>query len=437
MESVMINVATHFDLRSIGEGAPESHLSFAQMRSIVEQALLPILPGSRVLAIISDKTRDDNTPELLPVAAELLAARGVEAFDALVAQGTHGKMTASEKDAKVGARDGVRPHGLGRIFDHSWDDADELVALGELTAERVRSLTGGLLHGSVPVRLNRLLAPGVYDTVLVFGATVPHEVAGFAGGAKYFFPGVAGAELTHATHWLGALSGIENTIGKIETPVRALIEAASDFVSAQVISLNSVVTRGNDDTLRTHALFAGDIRESFRRAAEVSRQVHIKYTNRIYRRVVALLDEHYDDLWVGGKASYKLGGIIEPGGELLIYAPHLACVSETHGAVIERHGYQPLERVRELVASSGELQTNLCVAAHLTHVAYAGRTDERGRTVPRYRITLASQLDEATCARLNLGYADYRTFSLADFTSDDDTLVVERAGRDLYLVKPV
>ena len=40
-----------------------------------------------------------------------------------------------------------------------------------------------------------------------------------------------------------------------------------------------------------------------------------------YKRVVALLDEHYDELWVGGKASYKLGGIIEEGGELIIYAP--------------------------------------------------------------------------------------------------------------------
>jgi lactate racemase len=52
----------------------------------------------------------------------------------------------------------------------------------------------------------------------MFGAGVPHEVAGFTGGAKYFFPGVAGPELTHTTHWLGALAGIENIIGEIETP---------------------------------------------------------------------------------------------------------------------------------------------------------------------------------------------------------------------------
>jgi nickel-dependent lactate racemase len=257
-----------------------------------------------------------------------------------------------------------------------------------------------------------------------------------AGGAKYFFPGVAGPDLTHATHWLGALASIEKVIGRVETPTRHMIEAAADFVLARIVSLNSVMTRTDDNRLRTHALFAGDVREAFRRAAEVSRQVHIKYTGRKYKRVVALLDEHYDELWVGGKASYKLGGIIDEGGELIIYAPHLRAISETHGLLIEKYGYAPLDRVREMVALSTELQANLAVAAHLAHVSYAGHRDEKGRVVPRFRITMAAALDEATCARVNLGFMDQRQFRREDYDSDPDTLVVERAGRDLYLVKP-
>jgi len=181
-------------------------------------------------------------------------------------------------------------------------------------------------------------------------------------------------------------------------------------------------------------LFAGDFREAFRRAADVSCQVHIKYTGRKYRRVVALLDEHYDELWVGGKASYKLGGIIEESGELIIYAPHLRAISETHGRLIEKYGYAPLDRVREMVALSSELQNNLAVAAHLAHVSYAGQRDESGRVIPRYRITLASALDEETCRRVHLGFIDYREFRREDYEDDVDTLVVERAGRDLYLV---
>ena len=88
---------------------------------------------------------------------------------------------------------------------------------------------------------------------------------------------------------------------------------------------------------------------------------------------VAILDEYYEDLWLGGKASYRLGNVIEPGGEMIIYAPRLRCISETHGEAIEKFGgYAPLENVKELVAASGELQANLCVAAHLAHVSYAG-----------------------------------------------------------------
>jgi len=395
---------------------------------IVEQALDVVQPGERVLAIIPDKTRDDNTHLLFPIANDFLTKRDVAAFDALVAQGTHPPMSESQKRLKIGNTDFH-----GRVFDHRWDSPDDLITIGELSAEMVRELTGGLIEHAVPVSINKLLAPGTYTTVLVFGATVPHEVAGFAGGAKYFFPGIAGPELTHTTHWLGALAGIENIIGQVETPIRRLIEAATDLIAARIISLNTVVSRQANELI-THALFAGDIREAFRRAAEVSRQVHIRYTGRKYQRVVALLDPHYDELWVGGKASYKLGAIIEEGGELIIYAPHLTRLSETHGALIEKYGYAPLESVRDMLGVSQELRENLCIAAHLAHVAYAGRLDERGRVVPRYNITMATGLDEETCKRVNLGYLDYRTFDYEALRSDPDTFVVKDAGRDLYVV---
>ena len=416
---------------TIGRGAPELDLTPDELRDIVQQGLLSIAPGARVLAILPDKTRDDNTDVLFPAAAQFLASRQVAAFDALIAQGTHVPMTAAEKLAKVGMLSGLT--NVGAIYDHQWDVPDELVNIGELSAEQVQKITGGLLHKAVPITLNKLITN--YDTILVFGATVPHEVAGFAGGGKYFFPGIAGPELTHNTHWLGALVTIEKTIGVIETPTRHMIEAAVDLVPAQIISLNSVITRGDDERLRTHALFVGNIKQVFRQAAEVSRQIHIKFTHRQYKRVVALLDEHYDEMWVGGKASYRIGAIIEPGGELIIYAPHLKHVSETHGHAIEKYGYHPLEKVIELVEQHEELRNNLAVAAHLAHVSYGSRKDEAGNILPRFKITLATALDETTCQRINLGYLDHRTFKREDYEDNPDTLIVERAGRDLYLVE--
>ena len=404
-------------------------MDLPSLTAIIQQALEVIQPGERVLAIIPDKTRDDNTHLLFPVANEFLNKRGVASFDALVAQGTHPPMSQSQKLSKIGVA-----NFSGQIFDHRWDEPEELITLGELSSETVCDLTGGLIDQAVPVSINKLLAPGIYDTVLVFGATVPHEVAGFAGGAKYFFPGVAGPELTHTTHWLGALAGIENIIARVDTPTRRLIEAAAELIHARIISLNTVVSRELDGELVTYALFAGEIREAFRRAAEVSRQVHIRYTGRKYKKVIALLDPHYDELWVGGKASYKLGAIVEEGGELIIYAPQLTKISETHGALIEKYGYAPLEVVRDMLGVSQELRENLCIAAHLAHVAYAGRLDDQGKVVPRYKTTMASGLDEETCRRVNLGYIDHRSFDYESMRSDPDTLIVENAGRDLYQV---
>jgi nickel-dependent lactate racemase len=416
----------------VGRGGATVSLSGEELRAIVAEALADIEPGERVLAIIPDKTRDDNTDQLVPFAAEILAQKKIARFDALIAQGTHGPMSENEKREKLGWSK-IEPDNIGSIFDHRWDRDDELATLGELSAALIAELTDGLMHESVQVRINALLSPGRYDTVLVFGATMPHEVAGFAGGAKYFFPGVAGPELTHLTHWLGALATVENVIGRIETPTRRVIEAAAALVPGRIISFTSVSTR-NSAGLRTHALFAGDIYEAFRRAAKVSSEVHIKHIGRKYQRVVALLDRHYDELWVGGKASYKLGSIIEVGGELIIYAPQLNQLSATHGHLIEKYGYAPLEQVREMVAGSDELRANLCVAAHLAHVSYGSARDAAGQLGPRYRITLASAVSEAACHRVNLGFLDHRGVNVEDYRADPDTLVVENAGRDLFLV---
>jgi nickel-dependent lactate racemase len=414
----------------IGEGSRHSNLGRPALRDIVARSLDAIPEGSRIIAIIPDKTRDDITSVLLPMAIDELASKRLSRFEVLVAQGTHAAMTDAEKNAKAGrevwadwARDAV-------IHDHKWSDPHELIELGEIGAETVSALTEGAYAESVKVNINRRLSPANCDFVLIFGAVLPHEVAGFAGGAKYLFPGVSGRELTNVTHWIGALAGIENVIGRVETPVRRMIETAADMIPARIVCFSSVVARDDDGVTKTHGLFGGDLRESFRAAAAVSKEIHIRRTARKYRRVVALLDSHYDELWTGGKASYKLGGIIEDGGELIIHAPQITEFSRTHGAGIERFGYAPIERIRELVETSPDLAKDLCVAAHLAHVAYGSRP-EGGQ---RFRITLSSGISRERCESANLSYADPSEFDIESYRGDADTLIVERAGRDLYLV---
>jgi lactate racemase len=415
-----------FQPKIYGKGSAESVLSVAELRVIVENSLDQISSGSKILAVIPDTSRDDNTHILYPLIVEIFEKKGVAKFDALVAQGTHPPISEPEKLSKIGLE-----KFSGKIFDHEWNNAEKLCLVGTISAEKVAEITNGSYSQSIDLTINKLILE--YDVILILGATVPHEVAGFSGGAKYFFPGISGADLTNATHWIGALAGITNIIGQVETPIRNLIETAADFVNAEIINFSSVCTRNSDNLLQTHALFVGDFRRSLRKAIEVSRKLHIKFVEKKYKLVVAILDELYTELWTGGKASYKLGGIIEDGGELIIYAPHLTQISGTHGEIIESFGYAPIETVKELVENSVELQQNLCVAAHLAHVSYAGLRENQ--KLPKYQITLATRINSIACEKVNLNYLDFTQFQIEDYLNDSDTLIVENAGRNLYLLK--
>jgi hypothetical protein len=56
-----------------GKGHPDFDLRPSDLREILSEGLFTISRGSSVLAIVADKTRDDNTDVLFPLAAQILA----------------------------------------------------------------------------------------------------------------------------------------------------------------------------------------------------------------------------------------------------------------------------------------------------------------------------------------------------------------------------
>jgi nickel-dependent lactate racemase len=88
----------------------------------------------------------------------------------------------------------------------------------------------------VQVRINRHVAEA--DVAIVVGPVFPHDVVGFSGGNKYFFPGVSGPELIDLSHWVGALITSAAMIGtRGVTPVRALINEAATMIPAERLAL--------------------------------------------------------------------------------------------------------------------------------------------------------------------------------------------------------
>jgi nickel-dependent lactate racemase len=265
---------------------------------------------------------------------------------------------------------------------------------------------------------------------LVVGPVFPHEVVGFSGGNKYFFPGVAGQAVIDLSHWLGALLTSYALIGtRGTTPVRALIDRAAALVPTRRLCLALVVRDG------VRAVAFGTPEQAWAEAAEVSARVHVRYLDRPYRRVLALVPPMYPDMWTAAKGMYKLEPVVADGGTLVLYAPHVVDFSVTHGDVLAQVGYH----VRDYFLGQWERFSGLPrgVLAHSTHLRGVGTWDAATGEHPRVDVVLATGIAPERCAAHALGYLDPRAVDPERWARDPDTLVVPHAGELLHRLGPV
>jgi nickel-dependent lactate racemase len=413
----------------IGAGTSERHLTEQEVRDVVGEATASLaLDGKRLLIIIPDGTRTMPMPLFYTLFEKLLGPR-VAALDYLVALGTHQPMTDAQLGKLVGRPVVNGRAGRSHIYNHEWADPATFQDLGTIPASEIDALTGGLFAQDVPVRLNKRILN--YDQILICGPVFPHEVVGFSGGNKYFFPGIAGPEIINFTHWLGAVITNYEVIGSGYTPVRAVIDRAAALIDRPVACFSLVTTHDG-----LHGLYCGAPQESWERAAALSSRVHIIWVDRPYRRVLSIMPDLYDDLWTAAKGMYKMEPAIADGGEVVIYAPHIDEVSYTHGALIDQVGYhcrdyflKQWDRFKDFPGG---------VLAHSTHLRGLGSYDPAtGIETPRIRVTLATGIPRVRCERINLGYLDPATVNVAEWEgrTDEGILVVPRAGEMLYRVR--
>ena len=118
------------------------------------------------------------------------------------------------------------------VLNHEWWNPETFASLGrDQRRPGRRTVRRAGCARRVEVVLNRAVVD--HDVSLVVGPVFPHEVVGFSGGNKYFFPGVAGQEVIDFSHWLGALITSADIIGtRGITPVRALINEAASMIPA-------------------------------------------------------------------------------------------------------------------------------------------------------------------------------------------------------------
>ncbi len=421
---------------TIGKGGTDRYLEEAEAREIIARGFATCeVAGKRVLVLIPDGTRTAPVPLLFRLIYDVVGEQAA-ALDYLIALGTHQPMNEEAIARRVGvtADELAADYAGVHIYNHRWDDPDALATLGVIPAEEVVNLTGGLLNQAVSVTLNKMILD--YDLLVICGPTFPHEVVGFSGGNKYFFPGISGPEVINFTHWLGALLTSSVTIGVKDTPIRAVIDRAASLIPRPKLCLAMVVKETADHQPALAGLYAGSPEEAFSAAADLSAQLHVHWVERPYRRVLAVMPEMYDDLWVGGKGMYKLEPAVADGGEVIIYAPHITEVSYTHGAVLDEVGYHCLPYFTEQWDRFSDYPAG--VLAHSTHVRGLGTYDPAtGEETLRVNVTLATGIPQERCEQLNLGYLDPASVNLAEWEGreEEGILIVPKAGEMLYRLR--
>ena len=332
------------------------------------EALKKLGERKRVLAVPPDFTRfHSKAGEFTEYAWEFYGDALTEVLPAL---GTHKAMS----DREIATMFGDTPRDLFRV--HDW--RNDVVTLGEVPSEFMLEVSEGKLDYTWPAQVNKLIRDGGHDLILSIGQVVPHEVVGMANGNKNIFVGTGGSVGIHRSHFLGAVYGMERMMGRAETPVRRVLNYASEHFAKQlpIVYVQTVVAKNARGELVLRGMFVGDDAECFERAAELSLKCNFLMLDREIQKAVVFLEPHeFKSTWLGNKSVYRTRMALADDAELIVLAPGVHEFGEDKAidALIRKYGYCGTPATLEYVKSDPQLAANLSAAAHLIHGSSEGR----------------------------------------------------------------
>jgi nickel-dependent lactate racemase len=402
-------------------GSPQMEISADAARAGLFEALTKLGERKRVLAVPPDFTRFHSRAGAL---TEMMwEFYGDALTDVLPALGTHTAMS----EYQIKTMFGDTPRSLFRV--HDW--RRDVITLGEVPGEFLREVSEGLVDYAWPAQVNRLLRDGGHDLILSIGQVVPHEVVGMANGSKNIFVGTGGVMGIHRSHFLGAVYGMERMMGRADTPVRRVLNYASEHFGPllpQIVYVLTVVNKNDAGELVLRGLFIGDDTECFERAAALSLQCNFLMMDREIKKAVVYLDPHeFHSTWLGNKSIYRTRMALADDAELIVLAPGVREFGEdaTIDKLIRRYGYCGTPATLEAVKADPELAANLSAAAHLIH----------GSSEGRFRIRYCpGHLTRQEIEGVHFEYGD-----LAEYTAKYDPTVLNDGwnvvdGEEIFLV---
>ncbi len=350
------------------EGSPTADLTDDDLKAALTETFDRLGPRERVLALPPDFTRANSMAG--PLTCMTYEYFGRRLTDVMPALGTHHPVADWQLDRMFPGL----PKDL--IREHDW--RNDVVTIGEVPAEFVAEVTEGICTRAWPTQLNRLVWEGGHDLILSIGQVVPHEVVGMANYNKNLFIGTGGEAGINESHFIGAAYGMERMMGRVDTPLRRILNYAQDHFCTQLplVFIQTVIGPRSDGTLAVRGLYIGDDVECFERAAELSVEVNFTILDEEPKKMVVYLDpEEFHSTWVGNKAVYRTRMAIADDGELIVLGPGVRTFGEDSqiDAMIRKYGYRTTGEVMQFIEETDDLPKNLSAAAHLIHGSSEGR----------------------------------------------------------------
>jgi nickel-dependent lactate racemase len=294
--------------------ALENPIGSKMLRDIVK-------PGETVCIIISDTTRAwQKMDSYLPYIVEELNMAGIEDeyITFLCATGSHRPQTREEHGILLGDKLASR----FEITEHDCRDGENLVKLG-------------ITSFGTPVIVNRAAVES--DRVILTGAVIFHDLAGWGGGKKSILPGISSYKSIMANHALSLNPAVGSGInpyvrcGNVDNnPVHLDMLEAAAFVKPDF--LLNVIIDGHGDIGKA---VAGDYLKAHEAGRQLVNEADSAYIEEKADLIVVSAGGYPKDidLYQASKALVNAKEAVKKGGTIILLAE---CIEGFGGEEVQK-----------------------------------------------------------------------------------------------------
>ena len=324
----------------------------------------------KVAVIVNDLTRSTPTSRLLPPVLDKLLNLGIERnnIDIVIATGTHRPMTEEE----IKTITGEDIYNNYRITNHDCE-AKDLVKMGTL-------------KGGNDLWINPIVAAA--DLRIGIGEILLHYYAGFAGGRKSIFPGVAGKKTIMDNHRMMTYPGVGIGITEGNPVSEQMVEAIE-----RLCPLHFIINCICDSHKNVVSIVSGHAVRAWQKGIEIFRKMNFAEIGKKADVLFVSAGGFPKDInmYQAHKALEMCSRAVKEGGSIVFFAE----LSEGHGHPVfeewARKGMSPEEAIREF-------ERNFRFGAHkLYYLARVARKCE----IYLYSDMNAEESEEMYCKKIN------------------------------------